>query len=242
MTKRTLTPISRAASAFSTTASMALPNAGTGGDEVQCQRDHEADDRDQELEVIDPGAEQVDRLLRQEGREAARFLAKGEEDDIVDDDAAGDRRHQPGIGTALREGAPACVRSPARRRRTTRRGGDRQRHRPSERDRESVAEHGPQHERRALREVDRVGDHIGDVKSERDQPVHAAEAETGNDGGRDEHGVPIRSIRARAKRVGPSAGPMTVSLANRKCPATALARAAGIPGLRRTIRAARALG
>ena len=61
--------------------------------------------RDHELQRIDAGAEKLDRLLRQERRKAARLLAEGEQHRVVEHDAAGDRRHQPGVRPALRKRA-----------------------------------------------------------------------------------------------------------------------------------------
>ena len=43
------------------------------------------------------------------------------------------------------------------------------------------AHHGAQHHGGALREIHRAGDRVGNVKTQRDQPVDAAETEPGND-------------------------------------------------------------
>jgi hypothetical protein len=50
-----------------------------------------------------------------------------------------------------------------------------------------------------LRKIDGIGDHIGDVEAERDQPVHAAEAQTRDDGRGDENaGSPmVQTLNAR---------------------------------------------
>ena len=65
---------------------------------------------------------------------------------------------------------------------------DRERQRPAEPDRKGIAEHGPEHHRGALREVDRVGDDVGDVIAERDQPIHAADGKAGDDRRDQQHG------------------------------------------------------
>ena len=53
--------------------------------------------------------------------------------------------------------------------------------RPAERDPEREAQHRAQHHGAALREIHRLRDRIGDVEAEREQPVHAAEPEPGDE-------------------------------------------------------------
>ena len=101
--RRTLMPIRRAASGILHHGEQRLAVARAVEQQVQRERDAEADQRNDELQRIDAGAEDLDRLLREHRREAARLLAEGEQHDVVEHDAARDRRHQPGIGAALGE-------------------------------------------------------------------------------------------------------------------------------------------
>jgi len=57
----------------------------------------------------------------------------------------------------------------------------RQRERPVEGDPESEAQDCAQHHGAALCEVHRVRHGMGDMKSEREEPVHAAEPQAGNE-------------------------------------------------------------
>ena len=115
-------------------------------------------------------------------RHAARVLAEGEQHDVLDDDAERDRRHEPGVRAALHERAHGdALDRHAPERAQQQRSGDRQRERPSERDPEREAQHGTQHHGAALREVYRVGNRIGDVEAEREEPVHAAEPDAGDE-------------------------------------------------------------
>jgi hypothetical protein len=52
--------------------------------------------------------------------------------------------------------------------------------------RKCEADHGAEHHRRSLREVDRLRDRVGDVKAEREQAVHAAETNTSDEGGKND--------------------------------------------------------
>ena len=73
--------------------------ARTGSTEGDVEREHDAetDRRDHELQRIDAGAENLDRLLCKQGGKAARLLAEREQHRIVEHDAARDGCHQPSI-------------------------------------------------------------------------------------------------------------------------------------------------
>ena len=64
---------------------------------IQRERYSESDQRNDELQRKHAGAKKQNRLLREDGRKGARLLAEGEQHDVVEHDAARDRRHQPAI-------------------------------------------------------------------------------------------------------------------------------------------------
>ena len=158
---------------------------------LQRDRDAEPDHRDDELQRIDAGAEELDRLLRQDDGKPRGSLPKVNSTTLsstmppatVAISQAFEPRSANGRTSVRSTSRPNSAHSSERQR-------DGKRQRPAERDGEGVAEHGAEHHRGALREIDGVGDDVGDVKAERDQPVHAAEPKAGDDRGDDQHGVP----------------------------------------------------
>ena len=68
---------------------------------VRCSRGRQ---RNNELKRKYARAKQFNRLLRENRREGSRLLSEGEQDDIVEHDAASHRRHQPAVRAALGEG------------------------------------------------------------------------------------------------------------------------------------------
>ena len=132
------------------------------------------------------------RLRREEARRhAARVLAEGEEDGVLEHDAERDGRHQPGVGAAPheRDAPPRARRRRPRRRRRAAPARTATQQRPAQCHPQREAQDGAQHHGAALREVDRVGHGVGDMEAQRQQPVHAAEAETGDERRADEHGM-----------------------------------------------------
>ena len=65
---------------------------------------------------------------------------------------------------------------------------NRERERPAKRHREQIAQHRAEHQRRALGEVHRARHGVSDVETEREQSVHRAHRESGNERQR-QHGL-----------------------------------------------------
>ena len=124
------------------------------------------------------------------GRHAARVLAEGEQHHVLEHDAERDGRHQPGIRAArARTGAPRR----ARRRRPTARRRQAPATTASASGQPSVTQKvkhstAPSIMVLPCAKFTVLRHRVGDVKTERQQPVHAAEPEAGDERGRNQHG------------------------------------------------------
>ena len=141
---------------------------------VDGEGDGEPDNGDHDLQWVDSGTEEIDRVTRQRGGQAARFLAKGEQNDVVEHHAPGHRGKEPGIRVPLDEGAHQDALDHDAEKRAAGQGrGHRQRHRPAQCNAEHVAQHRPEGDGASLREIHRTGDGVGHVEAEGDEPIHA---------------------------------------------------------------------
>ena len=77
----------------------------SGRDPGEGEGDGQPDNGDDQLQWISPRAKDVDCVFDQRGGQAAGFLAEGEQDDVIKDNATCDGCHQPCIRPACREGA-----------------------------------------------------------------------------------------------------------------------------------------
>ncbi|KAG1188765.1 hypothetical protein G6F35_014199 [Rhizopus arrhizus] len=179
---------------------------------VQRRRQHQADQRNQQLQRIDAKAQPADlqRRLRQRRRQAARLFAEGEHHDVVQHDAERHRGHQPGVGAPAGErphGQPFDRETVQRTQREGRQQGGRQR--PAQRLRERIGQHGAQHHGAALGEVHRARHGVGQVKAQGHQSVHASQTQAADDGGHQQH---ARLPRERAVYWAPLTGRMRLSM------------------------------
>ena len=156
------------------------------------RRRAQANHRNQRLQDnIDAHASDSDAAGRQHAwRHAARVLAEGEQHHVLEHDAERDGRDQPGIRaratngrTATRSTTTPHSAQAASARTTATASGQ------SQRDPEAETQHRAEHHGAALGEVHRARHRVGDVETQRQQSVHAAEAEAGNDRGRNQHGA-----------------------------------------------------
>ena len=175
MTSGTLIPISRAASGFCTTASIAFPYLVLSEKAVSAA----ASDRptagiascSQETwipEIVIPPAKCIGKPRGSLPKVNSTALSATMPSATVAISQAFEPRRANGRTATSSTITPYSAHSDERER-----GGRQQR--PAERDREGVGEHRAEHHRAALREVDRARYRVGDVEAEREQPVHAAQ-------------------------------------------------------------------
>ena len=207
MVRVTSMPMSRAASVFCTTASRDLPRRVRRSNSASAAAITMPTTGMTSCKRVDARAEHLDRPHREHGREAARLLAEREQNRVVEHDAAGHRRHQPGVGPARSKRAnqgPLHHQPESGAAENGRGTGERQRQ--AQANGKDVSQHGAQHHRAALGEVDRVRHHVGHVEAERDQAVHGAQASPLRHGRGDENDPPPFGSRSSGRKGKGAAG------------------------------------
>jgi hypothetical protein len=107
---------------------------------------------------------------------------------FVEHDAERHRGDQPGIRTPHNERPHRdALDNDAPQRTGCQRDDDRNRQRPFQRHPKAEAQHRAKHHGAALREIHRPRYGVGDVETKRQQSVHAAETEPGNNRGCNQH-------------------------------------------------------